>query len=76
MTMLVSNDRQSKRAPESVILSGLLDIVQTETPRASDFIATRLRRRPRSSYQEQQLDGEEQREIRRASFGTRLVLTC
>jgi hypothetical protein len=59
MTMLVSNDPQSKRAPESVILSGLLDIPADRNARASDFIATRLRRRPGSSYQEQHLDGEE-----------------
>jgi hypothetical protein len=48
MTMLVSNDRQSKRAPESVILSALLDILQTETPRASDFIAQGCDAAPRS----------------------------
>jgi hypothetical protein len=57
MTMLVSNDRQSKRAPESVILSALLDILQTETPRASDFIAQGCDAAPGPSYQEQHLDG-------------------
>ena len=53
MTMLVSNDRQSKRALESVILSAWLDILQTETPRASDFIAQGCDAAPGPSYQEQ-----------------------
>ena len=76
MTMLVSNDRQSKRALESVILSAWLGILQTETPRASDFIAQGCDAAPGPSYQEQHFRWGRSAQIRRASFGTRLVLTC
>ena len=58
MSMLVSNERQSKRAPQSVILSDSSLYVHTETPRIGDFIVTRLRCRHRPSYQEQHLEGK------------------